>query len=56
MSSKTGILLTDSCPEFRFSQQSTDQLPESPINPVEFDGFKMQTELCNLEPEQEERL
>lgn len=42
--------------EDKISQQSADQLSISHINPVEFDGFKMQTELCNLEPEQEERL
>ena len=38
------------------SQHSADQLPRSHINSVEFDGIRMQAELCNPEPEQEDRL
>jgi len=42
--------------EDEISQQSADQLPRSHINPVEFDGIRIQAELCNPEPEQEDRL
>jgi hypothetical protein len=46
------------CPRFtkdEISQQSADQLPRSHLNPVEFDGIRMQAELWNPEPEQEDR-
>ncbi|GEM_PF-1210539 len=41
--------------EDEISQQSADQLPRSHINPVEFDGIRMQVELWNPEPEAEDR-
>ena len=37
------------------SQQSADQLPRSHINLVEFDGIRIQAELWDSKPEQEER-
>lgn len=40
--------------EDKISQQSADQLPWSHINPVEFDGIRIQAELWNPKPEQEE--
>jgi hypothetical protein len=40
--------------EDEIGQQSADQLTRSHINPVEFDGIRMQAELWNLEPEKEE--
>ncbi len=40
--------------EGKISQQSADQLTRFHINPVEFDGFKMQVEIFNLESEQGE--
>lgn len=41
--------------KFEISQQSADQLPRSHINLVEFDGIRIQAELWNSKPEQEER-
>ena len=41
--------------EYEISQQSADQLPRSHINLVEFDGIRMQAELWDSKPEQEER-
>jgi hypothetical protein len=37
------------------SQQSADQLLGSCINPVEFDGVRMKTDLFSLEQEQEDK-
>jgi hypothetical protein len=41
--------------EGEISQQSADQLPRFHINPVEFDGIRMQAELWNPESKQEEQ-
>lgn len=41
--------------EGEISQQSSDQFPWFRINPVEFDGIRMQAELWNPESEQEEQ-
>lgn len=41
--------------EGEISQQSADQLLGSHINPVEFDGFRMQAELGNPESKPEEQ-
>ena len=41
--------------EDKISQPSTDQLPCFHINPVEFDGIRMQAELWDPNPEQEDR-
>lgn len=43
------------CPDLKFGQQSADQLPWFQINPVEFDGIRMQAELWNPELEPEEQ-
>lgn len=39
----------------KISQQSADQLLWFHINPVEFDGIRIQAELWNLKPEKEEQ-
>jgi hypothetical protein len=53
MSNKIDILPADSCSDILFSQQSADQLPRSHFNSVEFDGFRIDTEVRNPELEQE---
>lgn len=41
--------------EGEISQQSADQLPRFHINPVEFDGIRMQADLWNPKLEKEEQ-
>ena len=40
--------------ETEISQQSADQLLRSRFNPIEFDGFRIDTEVHNPEMEQED--